>query len=77
MKIAVVSGGFDPIHSGHIAYLNSASKIGDILIVCLNSDSWLEKKKGQYFLPFHERKNILENLSMVSKVIDLEDDDEG
>ena len=77
MKIAVVSGGFDPIHSGHIAYLNSASKIGDILIVCLNSDSWLEKKKGQYFLPFHERKNILENLSMVSKVIDFEDDDEG
>jgi cytidyltransferase-like protein len=77
MKIAVVSGGFDPVHSGHIAYLSSASKIADILVVCLNSDSWLEKKKGQYFLPFEERKIILENLSMVSRVIDFDDDDKG
>ena len=61
MKIAVVSGGFDPIHSGHIAYLESASNLADILIVCLNSDDWLEKKKGKYFLPFDERKSILEN----------------
>jgi D-beta-D-heptose 7-phosphate kinase/D-beta-D-heptose 1-phosphate adenosyltransferase len=43
MKIAVVSGGFDPIHSGHIAYLKSASEGADKLIVCLNSDAWLEK----------------------------------
>ena len=58
MKIAVVSGGFDPIHSGHIAYLNSALEHADKLIVCLNSDSWLQQKKGNFFLPFHERKNI-------------------
>ena len=58
MKIAVVSGGFDPIHSGHIAYLKSAAKYADKLIVCLNSDEWLMKKKGQYFLPFTERKLI-------------------
>ena len=45
MKIAVVSGGFDPIHSGHINYLQSAAEIGDKVIVCLNSDNWLEKKK--------------------------------
>ena len=45
MKISVVSGGFDPIHSGHIAYLNSARKYGDILIVALNSDKWLSEKK--------------------------------
>ncbi len=77
MKISVVSGGFDPIHSGHIAYLNSASELADKLIVCLNSDDWLEKKKGQYFLPFAERKVILENLAMVSEVIDFEDDDQG
>lgn len=77
MKIAVVSGGFDPIHSGHIAYLHSASNIADKLVVCLNSDNWLEKKKGQYFLPFKERKIILENLIMVSEVIDFDDDERG
>jgi len=77
MKIAVVSGGFDPIHSGHIAYLKSAAEDADKLIVCLNSDAWLERKKGQYFLPFSERKVILENISFVSEVIDFEDDEIG
>tara|TARA_Y200000002_G_scaffold383299_1_gene405056 strand:+ start:4966 stop:5742 length:777 start_codon:yes stop_codon:yes gene_type:complete len=77
MKIIVVSGGFDPIHSGHIAYFNAASKLGDKLIVALNSDEWLTKKKGSYFMPFNERKIVLENLSMVDSVISFEDDDEG
>ena len=77
MKIAVVSGGFDPIHSGHIEYLKSAAKDADKLIVCLNSDKWLEKKKGQFFLPFDERKVILENLSVVSEVINFDDDEIG
>ena len=49
MKIAVVSGGFDPIHSGHIAYLSSAQKLLIFLVVCLNSDEWLDLKKGQFF----------------------------
>ena len=49
MKIVVVSGGFDPIHSGHIAYLEEAKKLGDTLIVALNSDDWLIKKKGKFF----------------------------
>ena len=49
MKISVVSGGFDPIHSGHISYLKSAKKISDYLIVALNSDKWLiNKKPGLY-----------------------------
>lgn len=74
MKIAVVSGGFDPIHSGHIAYLKSAAKYADKLIVCLNSDEWLMKKKGQYFLPFTERKLILENLAVVCEVMGFKDD---
>ena len=77
MKIVVVSGGFDPIHSGHIAYFNSAKKYGDKLIVALNSDEWLEKKKGKFFMPFIERKSIVENIKCVDKVIDFEDDDLG
>ena len=47
-KIIVVSGGFDPLHSGHIAYFNSASAIGDKLIIALNSDAWLKKKKVSF-----------------------------
>ena len=77
MKIIVVSGGFDPLHSGHISYFKSAKKHGDMLIVALNSDKWLERKKGKYFMPFHERKTIIENLSFVDKVIDFQDDDLG
>jgi cytidyltransferase-like protein len=75
MKIVVVSGGFDPIHSGHIAYFNAAKDHGDILVVALNSDDWLIDKKSKYFMPFAERKNIIENLHMVDKVIDFEDDE--
>ena len=77
MKIIVVSGGFDPIHSGHIAYFESAKKLGDKLIVALNSDQWLVDKKGKFFMTFNERKSIIENLSMVDDVIDFEDDDVG
>ena len=77
MKIIVVSGGFDPIHSGHIAYFKSARGHGDKLIVALNSDKWLENKKGKAFMPFIERKEIIENLSCVDEVIDFTDDDRG
>ena len=59
MKIIVVSGGFDPIHSGHIAYFKAAKSLGDKLIVALNSDEWLINKKGKYFMPFYERKIII------------------
>ena len=74
MKIVVVSGGFDPIHSGHIAYLEEAKKLGDKLIVALNSDDWLIKKKGKFFMPFAEREIILKNLKPVDDVISFEDD---
>tara|TARA_B100000989_G_scaffold150828_2_gene112442 strand:- start:2584 stop:3363 length:780 start_codon:yes stop_codon:yes gene_type:complete len=77
MRVSVVSGGFDPIHSGHIAYLNAAKDIGDKLIVALNSDDWLRKKKGQPFMNFLERKTILESLSCVDEVVGFEDDDLG
>lgn len=77
MKIVIVSGGFDPIHSGHISYFNSARELGDKLVVALNSDQWLINKKGKFFMPFQERKSIIENLSKVDCVIDFEDDDVG
>ena len=62
LKVIVVSGGFDPLHSGHIAYLKSAKDLGDQLIVALNSDEWLINKKGKFFMPFNERKAFIENL---------------
>ncbi|MDB4828670.1 adenylyltransferase/cytidyltransferase family protein [Gammaproteobacteria bacterium] len=77
MKIIIVSGGFDPIHSGHIAYFKSAKSLGDKLVVALNSDQWLINKKGKFFMPFSERKAIIENFADVDKVISFEDDDLG
>ncbi len=77
MKIVIVSGGFDPIHSGHIAYFNDARALGDKLVVALNSDNWLINKKGKFFMPFNERKAIIENLSSVDSVVDFNDDDSG
>ena len=77
MKISVVSGGFDPVHSGHVAYLKSAREISDHLIVALNSDEWLINKKKKVFMSFEERKNILINFECVDEVIGFHDDKEG
>ena len=77
MKISVVSGGFDPIHSGHISYLKSAKEISDYLIVALNSDNWLINKKKRVFMSLEERKNILSNIESVDEVITFDDDAAG
>ena len=74
-KIVLVTGGFDPIHSGHIEYLKSAKKLGDILIVGVNSDEWLTRKKGRPFMPITERVTLIENLKMVNHVILFNDTD--
>jgi D-beta-D-heptose 7-phosphate kinase/D-beta-D-heptose 1-phosphate adenosyltransferase len=74
-KIVLVTGGFDPLHSGHIAYLKAAKQLGDILVVGVNSDSWLTRKKGAPFMPLLERTNIVRNLKMVDYVIDFPDND--
>lgn len=76
MKIVVVTGGFDPLHSGHIAYFESAKQLGDRLIVGLNSDDWLERKKGRAFMPFIERQAIIRGMTAVDSVIDFDDDDD-
>lgn len=74
-KIVLVTGGFDPLHSGHISYFKSARTLGDMLIVGLNSDEWLERKKGRAFMPWNERLCIVNNLSMVDEVYTFDDED--
>lgn len=78
-KVVVVSGGFDPLHSGHIAYLKEARKLGSKLIVAVNSDEWLEAKKGRFFMPQTERAEIVKNLAFVNAVYanKPEDDADG
>jgi cytidyltransferase-like protein len=75
MKIVLVTGGFDPVHSGHIAYFKAARTLGDMLIVGLNSDDWLVRKKGAAFMPWNERLCIVNNLSMVDEVYTFDDAD--
>ena len=75
MKIVLVTGGFDPLHSGHIEYFKAAKQLGNLLIVGINSDAWLARKKGRAFMPVVERKAIIENLYQVHKVIEFNDSD--
>ena len=76
MKVIVlVTGGFDPLHSGHIEYFKAAKELGDELHVGLNSDEWLTNKKGRPFMPFAERAAVVENLSVVDRVISFDDKD--
>jgi len=75
MNIVLVTGGFDPLHSGHIAYLNHARSLGDMLVVGLNSDEWLARKKGKPFMPLSERVSIVGSLHMVDDVIVFDDTD--
>ena len=74
--IILVSGGFDPIHSGHIKLINDANKYGDV-VVLLNSDEWLRNKKGKEFLSFDERKIIMQNIKGVIDVLDFDDSDQS
>ena len=75
MKVVLVTGGFDPLHSGHIEYFKAAKKLGDKLIVGVNSDSWLERKKGRAFMPQNERINVVSELSSVDAVYSFDDTD--
>jgi D-beta-D-heptose 7-phosphate kinase/D-beta-D-heptose 1-phosphate adenosyltransferase len=75
MKIVLITGGFDPLHSGHIAYFKAAKALGDILVVGVNSDAWLTRKKGSPFMPYKERAEIVRNIVGVDFVIDFNDDD--
>ena len=76
MKVVIVTGGFDPLHSGHIEYFKAAKELGDHLVVGVNSDAWLERKKGKAFMPFEERCAIIKELYCVNEVIGFNDDDD-
>ena len=73
-ELVLVSGGFDPVHSGHIYLIQEASKYGDV-IVLLNSDKWLRQKKGREFLHFVEREIIMKSLKNVIDVLSFDDSD--
>ena len=74
-RVVLVTGGFDPLHSGHIAYFKAARDLGDHLVVGLNSDEWLTRKKGKPFMPFEERASIVKELDCVDEVIAFNDND--
>ena len=77
MSKVLVTGGFDPIHKGHIALFKHARAYGTKLVVGLNSDEWLIRKKGRYFMDYDERKEILLSLSCVDEVISFNDYDDS
>ncbi len=68
-KVVMVSGGFDPVHIGHVRMFEEAKKLGDKLIVLLNNDNWLRLKKGYVFMEEQERKEIIKAFKAVDEVI--------
>ena len=73
-KIVCVSGGMDPIHVGHVRMILEASKLGDVVVI-LNSDQWLFRKKGFSFMPWEERAEILRAIRGVVDVVRVNDED--
>ena len=76
-KVVLVTGGFDPLHSGHIAYFKEAKKLGNKLIVGVNSDEWLTRKKGRPFMPYEERVALIDEMEVVDQVIGFNDSDDS
>jgi cytidyltransferase-like protein len=74
-KVVLVTGGFDPLHSGHIAYIRAARELGDVLVVGINSDEWLTRKKGKPFLSVEERLAVVGELRSVDVLIVFDDSD--
>ena len=73
-KRIAVSGGFDPVHVGHVRMIQAAAQFGDVIVIC-NSDAWLKRKKGYAFMPFEERAEIIRAFTGVKDVIEADDDD--
>lgn len=68
-KVVAISGGFDPIHIGHVRLIQEAAELGDELVVILNNDNWLVDKKGFAFMPQNERKEVIESIRGVTRVV--------
>ena len=75
-KRIAVSGGFDPVHVGHVRMIQAAAQFGDVIVLC-NSDAWLKRKKGYAFMPFEERAEIIEALQGVTAVVKAHDEDDS
>ena len=75
-SVIILSGGFDPVHKGHLRMFREASWLGHQVIVGLNSDEWLTRKKGKPFMDFKERKEILEGFQYINQVIPFDDSDD-
>ena len=75
--ISIVSGGFDPIHPGHIMMMKDCLKFSNYLIVGVNSNKWLINKKGNYFMDIHHRIYVVSSLNVVNETMEFEDDDKG
>ena len=73
--VTLVTGGFDPLHSGHIAYFKAAREFGHTLCVGVNSDDWLTRKKGKAFMNVSERMSIVKELKCVDVAIEFIDAD--
>ena len=73
-KLIAVSGGFDPVHVGHVKMIQDAARMGDVIVIT-NSDAWLKRKKGYIFMPFEERQEVLYAFKGVVDVIEAWDDD--
>ena len=75
-NVIIVSGGFDPVHKGHIRMFREAANLGANVIIGLNSDDWLTRKKGKPFMEWEERAEILESCKFVSQVMSMDDSDD-
>ena len=72
--LIAVSGGFDPVHIGHIRMIRDASRYGDVMVI-INSDDWLQRKKGYVFMPYEERAEIMGNIKGVTLITSVDDSD--
>jgi cytidyltransferase-like protein len=77
MKIVVVSGGFDPVHVGHIRLFKEAKEMGDKLIAIVNNDEFLTRKKGYVFMPFEQRMEVLDSIKYIDEVFGSSDKDDS
>jgi cytidyltransferase-like protein len=75
-KVVAVSGGFDPIHVGHVRMILGAAEVGDVVVI-LNSDDWLKEKKGYSFMSWEERAEIIRSIRGVVNVVTTVDDEDG